>query len=155
MKCLIIAAGRGSRLSSRGDSKPLVPLLGLSLIERVILTAQESGLTDFHVVTGYNGEKVRHYLDRLSQGRDIHITHITNEEWEKGNGISVLKAKGLLHENFILLMADHIFDKSILVNIKHVRVADGEVMLAVDYNLKTKKLADGNDVTKVHFPLIL
>ena len=59
MKCLIIAAGRGIRLSSRGDSKPLVPLLGVSLIERVILTAQKSGLTDFYVVTGYNGEEVR------------------------------------------------------------------------------------------------
>ncbi|UCG99815.1 MAG: NTP transferase domain-containing protein [Deltaproteobacteria bacterium] len=53
MKCLIIAAGRGSGLSSRGDSKPLISLLGVSLIERVILTAQESGLTDFYVVTGY------------------------------------------------------------------------------------------------------
>jgi len=149
MKCLIIAAGRGSRLSSRGDSKPLVPLLGLSLIERVVLTAQKSGLTDFHVVTGYNGDKVRHYLDRFSQRRNIHITHITNNEWEKENGISVLKAKGLLHENFILLMTDHIFDKSILVNLRHERVADGEVMLAVEDNLKTDELVDGNDSTKV------
>ena len=149
MKCLIIAAGRGSRLSSRGDSKPLVPLLGLSLIERVILTAQKSGLTDFYVVTGYNDDKVRHYLSRFSQGRNIPITHIPNEEWEKGNGISVLKAKGLLHENFVLLMTDHIFDESILVRLKHERVADGEVMLAVDYNLKTKRLVDGNDATKV------
>ena len=48
MKCLIIAAGRGSRLSSRGDSKPLIPLLGVSLIERVILTAQKSGVADFY-----------------------------------------------------------------------------------------------------------
>ena len=84
MKCLIIAAGRGSRLSSRGDSKPLVPLLGLSLIERVILTAEKSGLTDFYVVTGYNGDKVRDYLSRFTQRRNIHITHITNQEWEKG-----------------------------------------------------------------------
>jgi len=83
MKCLIIAAGRGSRLSSRGDSKPLVPLLGLSLIERVILTAEKSGLTDFYVVTGYNGDKVRDYLSRFSQRRNIHITHIINEIWER------------------------------------------------------------------------
>jgi hypothetical protein len=34
-KCLIIAAGKGSRLSEKGYTKPLVPLLGLSLIERV------------------------------------------------------------------------------------------------------------------------
>jgi len=84
MKCLIIAAGRGSRLSSRGDSKPLVPLLGLSLIERVILTAEKSGLTDFYVVTGYNGDKVRDYLSRFSHRRSIHMTHIINEIWEKG-----------------------------------------------------------------------
>jgi len=90
MKCLIIAAGRGSRLSGKGDSKPLIPLLGLPLIERVILTATNAGLTDFYVVTGYNGEEVREYLDRFSQRRNIHITHIKNEEWERENGIARL-----------------------------------------------------------------
>lgn len=147
VRCLIIAAGRGSRLSSRGDSKPLIPLLGLSLIERVILTAKKGGLTDFYVVTGYNGEKVKQYLDRFTQSRNIN--HITNEEWEKGNGISVLKAKKLLNENFILLMGDHVFDELILKKLKNERIANGEVMLAVDYNIKTNKLVDVNDVTKV------
>ena len=149
MKCLIIAAGRGTRLSSRGDSKPLIPLLGLSLIERVILTAKKSGLSDFYVVTGYNGEKVRQYLDRFSQSRNINITLITNEEWENGNGISVLKAKKLLNENFILLMGDHIFDESILVKLKKERIADDEVMLAVDYNIEINRLVDVDDVTRV------
>jgi len=129
MKCLIIAAGRGIRLSSKADSKPLVPLLGLSLIERVILTAKNAGLTDFYVVTGYNGEEAREYLDRFSQRRNIPIPHIKNNEWEKENGISVLKAKNLLNENFILLMTDHIFDESKLVKLKHERIADGEVRL--------------------------
>ncbi len=149
VRCLIIAAGRGSRLSSKGDSKPLIPLLGLSLVERVILTAKNIGLTDFYVVTGYNGEKVKQYLDRFSQSRNINITHITNEEWEKGNGISVLKAKKLLNENFILLMGDHVFNGLILKKLKNERIAYGEVMLAVDYNTKTNELVDVNDVTKV------
>jgi CDP-L-myo-inositol myo-inositolphosphotransferase len=78
---------------SKGDSKPFVLLLGLSLIERVILTAKKSGLSDFYVVTGYNGEKIRQYLDRFNQSRNINITHITNEEWKNGNSISVFKAK--------------------------------------------------------------
>ncbi|MBL7075541.1 HAD hydrolase-like protein [candidate division KSB1 bacterium] len=146
MKCLIIAAGRGSRLSTRGDSKPLIPLLGLSLIERVILTAKKSGLTDFFVVTGYKGKKVRQHLNRFSQSRNINITHIIKEDWEKGNGISVLKAKELLNENFILLMGDHVFDESILVRLKNERILDGKVVLAVDYNIKTNNLVD---VTKV------
>ena len=63
MKCLIIAAGHGSRLSSNGESKPLVLLLGLSLIERTILTARKGGINDFYVVTGYEGEKV-YFLER-------------------------------------------------------------------------------------------
>ena len=149
MKCLIIAAGRGSRLSTNGDPKPLIPVLGLSLIERVILTAKKGGLTDFYVVTGYNGEKVRPFLDRFSQRRNIDITNITNDEWEKGNGLSVLKAKKLLNENFILLMGDHIFDESILVRLRSEKIADDELMLAIDYNIKNNKLVDVNDVSKV------
>ncbi|MFQ5716908.1 MAG: NTP transferase domain-containing protein, partial [Nitrospinales bacterium] len=53
MKCLIIAAGRGSRLQMRGDSKPLIPIFGMPLIERVIRSAHEAGADDFYVVTGY------------------------------------------------------------------------------------------------------
>ena len=149
MKCLIIAAGQGSRLSTKSDSKPLIPLLGLSLIERVILTAKKGGLTDFYVVTGYNGETVRRFLDRFSQRRDIKITHVINDDWEKENGISVLKAKDMLKENFILLMSDHIFDESIIAKLKNEKITDDEVMLGVDYNIKTNKLVDIDDVTKV------
>jgi len=148
MKCLIIAAGQGSRLSMRGDSKPLTPLLGLSLIERVILTAERSGITDFYVVTGYNGEKVITFLNKFSQSRNISVTCIVNERWGEGNGLSVLKAKDIIKENFILLMCDHIFDESILLELKDKRIEDDEIMLAVDYNLRSKEI-DVRDATKV------
>ena len=148
MKCLIIAAGEGSRLSHRGDSKPLVHLLELPLIERVILTANRTGITNFYIVTGYNGEKLRNHLDQFSQDKAIEINHLINEEWEKENGLSVLKAKGQIEENFILLMSDHIFDESILTELLQEKVADREVILAVDYNLENK-IVDVDDVTKV------
>ncbi|MBA7572022.1 nucleotidyl transferase [Candidatus Atribacteria bacterium 1244-E10-H5-B2] len=148
MKCLIIAAGEGSRLSNRGDSKPLVPLLEIPLIERVILTANRAGITNFYIVTGYNGEKIRNHLDQFSQDKALEIHHLINEEWDKGNGLSVLKAKGEIEENFILLMSDHIFNESILTELLQEKVVDGEVMLAVDYNLENKTV-DVDDVTKV------
>lgn len=47
MKCLIIAAGKGSRLRRQGDVKPLIPILGLPLIERVIRSAMEAGADEF------------------------------------------------------------------------------------------------------------
>ena len=50
MKCLIIAAGNGSRLQQKGGSKPLVPILGVPLIERVIRSAMEGGADEFYVV---------------------------------------------------------------------------------------------------------
>ena len=64
-KCVIIAAGRGKRLSERGPSKPLVRVLGMPLIERAIRTAARSGLTDFCVVIGYRAEEVRAFLEDL------------------------------------------------------------------------------------------
>jgi len=148
MKCLIIAAGKGSRLSIRGDSKPLVPLLELPLIERVILTAKGAGLSDFYVVTGYNGKKLKKHLDQFSQDKDLKISHLINNQWEKKNGLSVLKAKGEIEKNFILLMSDHIFEESILTELMQEKVVDGEIMLAVDYNLENKTV-DVDDVTKV------
>ncbi len=148
MKCLIIAAGEGSRLSNRGDSKPLIPLLEIPLIERVILTAKGAGLSDFYVVTGYNGEKLRNHIDRFSQDKTIEINHLVNNQWKKENGLSVLKAKGEIEENFILLMSDHIFDESILTELLQEKIVDGEIMLVVDYNLENK-IVDVDDVTKV------
>ena len=148
MKCLIIAAGEGSRLSNRGDSKPLVPLLELPLIERVILNANRAGISDFYIVTGYNGEKLRKHLNQFSQNKNLKISYFQNNQWEKENGLSVLAAKKEINENFILLMSDHIFDKSILEDLMQEKVVYGEIILAVDYNLKNK-IVDIDDVTKV------
>ena len=64
MQCLILAAGQGRRLQHQGDSKPLVPLLGVPLIERVIRAAREAGAEAFYVVVGYQGDRLRTFLTR-------------------------------------------------------------------------------------------
>ncbi|RMF86047.1 MAG: hypothetical protein D6736_15975 [Nitrospinota bacterium] len=150
MQCLIIAAGQGKRLAARGDSKPLVALLGLSLIERVILSAQESGLHDFYVVTGYNSEKVEAFLEKLGRERGLKITTIVNEEWDRENGLSVLKAKPLLTGNFVLLMVDHLFDPAILQQLQQQPLQEDEVILAVDERVQDNPFVDMADVTKVY-----
>ncbi len=48
MKCLIIAAGQGTRLKAKGEIKSLVPLLGVPIIERVIRSAVKGGADDFY-----------------------------------------------------------------------------------------------------------
>jgi len=135
MKALIIAAGKGDRFGGliKDGPKPLVRLLGLSLIERVILTAKQSGIDELVVVVGYLGEKIR---ARLGDGAKlgVKIAYIENTNWKTGNGVSVLKAKELLKEEFVLLMADHIFDNRILRELigHHMRNMSSSVFLAVD-----------------------
>jgi len=148
MKCLILAAGKGSRLKRNGEIKPLIPVLGIPLIERVIHTALEAGVDDFYVVTGYKGERVRTFLDRLSNRLKIHITSITNRDWKKDNGVSVLKAQKYLSEPFLMLMADHLFDPSIARRLMEFPLADGSIALGVDKNISNSSV-DMKDVTRV------
>ncbi len=148
-KCLILAAGRGSRLEGWGTTKPRLRLLGVPLIERVILTAQHAGLSEFTVVTGYHGRGLRRFLDELAVRRDLCLETVVNEEWKTaGNGLSVLKAKDILREPFVLLMADHLVDERLLMALQSEPLEKGTVRLAVDRNLRNP-LVDLDDVTKV------
>ena len=85
MKALIIAAGQGLRLGhlTEATPKPLIRLLGLSLIERVILTAKQVGITEFVVVVGYLGDKIRATLGDGSQW-GVKIAYVQNNEWRNG-----------------------------------------------------------------------
>ncbi len=148
-KCLILAAGRGRRLSSLGEPKPLVRLLGLTLIERVILTLRRCGIEEFYVVTGYKGKEVRDFLDKLSIQKGIRIVHVINEEWEKENGLSVLKAKGKIKGKFLLCMCDHIFQESMVKKVMEYEPADEEICLCVDFRLNNPVIPDTNEATKV------
>ena len=136
MKCLIIAAGRGSRLRSKGESKPLTPILGVPLIERVIHSTLEAGVAEFSIVTGYQSERVTSFLDSLADRLGIFIQTVVNQEWQKENGISVLKAREHLQEPFLLLMADHIFEPSIVSTLLEYPLAENDIALAVDRNLQ-------------------
>lgn len=148
MKCLIIAAGKGTRLKQRGNSKPLVTLLGVPLIERAIRSATEAGTVDFYVVTGFQEAGVRSFLENLSSRLKISITTIFNKDWKKENGHSVLKARKYLHEPFLLLMADHMFDPAIARKLMSLHLNDGEIALAVDKKINNS-LVDMEDVTRV------
>ncbi len=148
MKCLIIAAGQGIRIQSKGDVKPLIPLLGVPLIERVIRSAMEGGADEFYVITGYEGEQVSYFLQQLAKRLKVSITPIQNDDWQKENGISVLKARGITEESFLLLMADHLFDPAIIRSLQEQPLKEDEVLLAVDTD-KNNPLVNMEDVTKV------
>jgi 1L-myo-inositol 1-phosphate cytidylyltransferase len=148
MNCLIVAAGTGGRLRQRGQSKPLVPVNGVRLLERVITRARSAGVERFFVVSGYRGEEVRAALDVFSAREAIPIVHVSNDEWQRGNGVSVLKARPFLNGPFLLSMCDHLVDPDILRDLIASTLEPDTVTLAVDYNV-AGSINDLDDVTRV------
>lgn len=148
MNCLIVAAGQGTRLREKGESKPLIKLMGIPLIERVINNARRAGVHAFHVVSGYHGASLRLALDQFAAREKVSITHVINENWDRANGVSVYKAREYLNGPFLLTMCDHLVDPAIIRDVLAAPHEADTVTLCVDRNLDNP-LNDPDDVTRV------
>ncbi len=148
MKCLITAAGKGSRLQSKPEPKPLLPVLGQPLIERVIRSAVQVGADEFIVVLGYRAAEIERFLERLAAREGFSIRTVVNPRWEETeNGYSVLQARDEFREPFLLLMADHLVSAELLRKLTEDPPPRG-VKLAVDGDLNSPQV-DLADVTRV------
>ncbi len=147
--CLIIAAGKGSRLVDHGEPKPLVTLGGATLIERVMCTVAAGGIRNFCIVTGYLAGEIERFVPASPLLAGLDVRFIRNADWERANGLSVACARASLGDRFLLLMSDHLFDGEILSRLLAEPIADDEVILAVDSRIRNHPTADLEDVTKV------
>ncbi|HYJ52590.1 MAG TPA: NTP transferase domain-containing protein [Allosphingosinicella sp.] len=146
MNCLIIAAGHGSRLRSVSPSKPLTPVAGTPLIEHVLRGALAGGASAFTVVTGHEAPRLELFLTNLSQVLTVPIVSVRVEDWDRPNGHSVLAGAAAIEGDYLLAMADHLFDPSIIRRLLGAPAAD--LTLAVDRDL-ANPLIDMDDATKV------
>ena len=147
---VMLAAGMGSRVARLGNGrpKPTIPVLGLSLAERVILTYQASGIHHFVVVLGYQADEVREHVLDIAARRGCEVECVVAKDWRLGNGASALAASSVLsEESFLLTMADHLIDPSLVEQVLRFPPAEAEICLAVDSN--KEDLLDVEDVTKV------
>ncbi len=148
MKGLIVAAGQGTRLRDIASSKPLAAVRGVPLIEHVIDAAHTGGVREFVVVTGYEARRLEVFLEHLAARRSLSITTVRNPGWRGSNGLSVTAAAAHLGERFVLLMADHLFDPTLLADLIAAPQRPGAAVLAVDRRL-ANPLVDLEDVTRV------
>lgn len=148
MKMVILAAGSGERFRATGEStpKPLVRLGGLPLLERTARSAAKAGAEEIVIVVGSQAERIQNEL--AARLADIPVRWVVNEQWQLGNGTSVLAAAPHVGPDpFLVLMTDHlIFPKTLKKLIQATRSAR-QTHLAVDF--KTNSVADLADATKV------
>jgi 1L-myo-inositol 1-phosphate cytidylyltransferase len=146
-QCLILAAGNGTRIRtiSGGLPKPLVDFRGKPLIEHIVQRAHDAGIENFVIVVGYRSDLIRNWFEGRSLG--VSVTFVENPDYHKANGVSALKARNAIHENFLLLMADHLFEPETAETLLQQPLASDEVILAVDPNID--RVFDLDDATKV------
>ena len=147
---VILAAGEGSRLRDSRSSvpKPLVRLRGLSIAERSVAQLRAAGVQRFVIVLGCDAALVRREFERVAKRRHCDISFVEAEEWEKGNGCSVIAAAPLVGDNpFLLTMVDHLLAPEMIRDVLAEPLAPGEVALAVDHD--AENVFDLPDLTKV------
>ena len=110
MKVVIMAGGRGTRISELFPDipKPMIPVCGVPVLEREILSLKEQGFTDIILTVGYKAEKIiNHFEDGQRYG--VHIEYFIEKE-PLGNAGALFQMKDKLVEDFLLLNADAMFN---------------------------------------------
>jgi choline kinase len=116
MQAVILAAGMGKRLKelTQNNTKCMVKVNGVSLIDRMLHQIEKKNLSRIVIVVGYEGEKLKDYIKTL--GITTPIEYIDNPIYDKTNNIYSLSLAGdyLVKEDTLLFESDLIFEDSVL-----------------------------------------
>ena len=116
MQAIILAAGMGRRLKelTQNNTKCMVKVNGVTLIERLLSLLEKYELSRIVIVVGYEGQKLIDYIATL--GVKTPIQYVENPIYNKTNNIySLALAKDYLCEQDTLLFeSDLIFEDAVI-----------------------------------------
>lgn len=113
MQAIILAAGMGRRLGeyTRYNTKCMVEVNGIKLIDRVLRQLGQLSLRRVLIVVGYKGKELRDYLENNYQG-PLRLEFADNPIYDRTNNIyslSLVKEQ-LQEDDTLLIESDLIFD---------------------------------------------
>ena len=118
MKVVIMAGGRGTRISSVASDipKPMIKIAGIPVLEREIVCLREQGFKDIIITVSHLGNIIMDYFGNGSgkspatgESFGVHIEYYFENE-PLGNAGALFKIKDKLTSDFLLLNADAMFD---------------------------------------------
>ena len=116
MQAIILAAGMGKRLGelTRNNTKCMVEVNGVKLIDRVLTFLSQLNLKRIVIVVGYQAQNLVQYVE--NQYGNLNIEFVENPIYDKTNNIySLALAKDKFKEDDTLLLeSDLIFEESML-----------------------------------------
>lgn len=116
MQAIILAAGMGRRLKelTQNNTKCMVKVNGVTLIERLLGQLERQELSRIVIVVGYEGKKLMDYIATLDVKTPI--VYVENNIYNKTNNIySLALAKDYLcEEDTLLFESDLIFEDAVI-----------------------------------------
>ena len=111
MQAVLLAAGLGSRLGALTERVPkaLIEVGGEPLLVHAVRFAQRTGAKGIVVVGGYGFDLVAAEVAR----RELPVTLIENRSFRDGNLVSLMAARALIADEFLLMNIDHIYRPAI------------------------------------------
>lgn len=104
MQCVILAAGKGTRLRPLTDNtpKPLVQVGGKTLLDHIV-ESLPSAIDELIIVTGYLEEQIHAHCGKEFHGRSVTYVH---QAEQKGTGHALWLCKDLIKGRFLFMFAD-------------------------------------------------
>ena len=104
MQCVILAAGKGTRLRPLTETipKPLVTVAGKTLLDRIV-EVLPSAVDELIIVTGYLEDKIKEHCGTEFHGRKVTYVH---QAEQKGTAHALWLCKDLLKGRFLFMFAD-------------------------------------------------
>lgn len=140
MKVLLLAAGRGTRISRylSGNPKCTVDIGGEKLIRYTVDLFQKKGITDIGIVLGYRAEVIREVLS------DKNVRFFYNPFYDVTNSIAsawfakdfLAAADDTLIMNADVYLEEAMLDKILQTQLSPVMFADGTRKEEADYKFK-------------------
>ncbi len=116
MQAIILAAGMGKRLGelTERNTKCMVKVDGITLIERMLRILDKKKLSRIILVVGYQYENLTKFVDSLNIA--MPIEYIINEVYYKTNNIFSLSLakERMMQEDTLLLESDLIFEERLI-----------------------------------------
>lgn len=116
MQCVIICAGKGTRMRPLTETmpKPLIPVCGKPILQHII-EALPKEIDELILVVGYLKEQIEVFIGTEYQGKKVQ--YVVQENFAGGTGEALLCAKDLVKGKFLFLFADDIHGKAALAEI--------------------------------------
>lgn len=116
MQAIILAAGMGKRLGeyTKQNTKCMVPVNGIPLIDRLLSQLSRLSLNRIVIVVGYEGKKLIDHIGNRYADK-VKIEFVNNPIYDKTNNIYSLALAGeqMQEDDTLLIESDLIFDDSI------------------------------------------